>query len=116
MIRRNLLLASLFVCGSLLSANMAHAERPVQAEGVIADVFFNTAGAVAVRLDGEIPESAKDMCPHRNGYLGIDSDGATAEIKSAILAAKLAGTRVVLDLSGCASGGAWIQVTSIYLK
>ena len=83
--------------------------------GKIATLFTTTAGAMAITLDGGYPHAVSEgQCPAANGFAGFAT--ADPSIKSALLAAKAAGSTVTIITVGCASGNAWFGLNQIYVN
>ena len=83
--------------------------------GKIATLFTTTSGAMAITLDGGFPHAASEgQCPTANSFAGFAT--ADPSIKSALLAAKAAGSSVTVITVGCASGGGWYGLAQVYVN
>lgn len=87
-------------------------------EGIITQLYTDSAGNVAVKLAGGFPNSvAASECvsANPNGWAGV-AVGANAALKAALLAAKASQSLVSLSISGCEASGAWMKITAVYVK
>ena len=101
----------------LLNPLFAHAAYSSDTGKIIA--FYSSAsGHVAVRLDGGTPNAnAANQCPDNNTWIGLAPSSTDAGIKSALLAAKMAGSSVTLITVGCATTGSqWLGLKDIYIN
>ncbi|ABD82502.1 hypothetical protein [Saccharophagus degradans] len=95
----------------LLSAQSAFSYT--QDSGEIHKVFIAASGGIAFTLSGGFPKAIEgNECPEGNGWAGTSS--ADPALKSAILAAKLAGANVTVTLEGCL--GTWYKTKDIYIN
>ncbi|MEC4088705.1 MULTISPECIES: hypothetical protein [Pseudoalteromonas] len=97
-------IAALLFSGSALAS--------FEMSGKIIRLFVSETGSIAVRLDKNYNDSAKQACPGFNGWAGNVS--ADPILKSTLLAAHASKTNVALSISGCTAGGAWVKVAAVY--
>ena len=82
-------------------------------EGTISELYAANSGHVAIKLSDGFPDT-RSVCPNNNGWAGVTVDAP--ELKSALLAAKMSQSTVVVSISGCTANGAWMNIDSVYVK
>lgn len=102
-----LLVASLTFC---MSAYAGHS----QDSGRIVEIFVNTNGAIALRLDNAFPNAfASKQCPNGDGtWAGTVL--ADPIFKATLLMAKSRSSPVVVTIEGCEGG--WFKIIDIYVR
>jgi hypothetical protein len=94
----------------------ALAAPPYSADtGKITTLFATATGAMAIQLDGGYPHATADgQCPGAGNFSGFST--ADPILKSALLAAKSAGTTVTIITVGCVAGGGWFGLSQVYVN
>jgi hypothetical protein len=78
-------------------------------------VYVDVGGRVAVQLEGGFPRAvAARECPTNNGWAG--TPGASPAMQATLTSAYLSGRPVTVTTVGCTAGGAWFNVTDVYLE
>ena len=106
-------ISALLICGLISSGSFAAAD-----EGVIAQLYTDSSGNLAVKLEGGFPNSiAANECStaNGNGWAGVATT-VNSSVKAALLAAKASQSPVSLSITGCEAGGAWLKITAVYVK
>jgi hypothetical protein len=101
-----------FLCCGIISSTSYAASND---RGVIAELYTDDAGHLAVKLQGGFPNSAAaSECPTYNGWAGVGT--VNSILKATLLAAKISQSPVLLSISGCEEGGAWLKITDVYIQ
>lgn len=106
-------ICALVICGLISSGSFAASD-----EGVITQLYTDSSGSLAVKLDGGFPNSvAANECSTAsgNGWAGV-APAINSALKAALLAAKTSQSPVSLSITGCEAGGAWLRITAVYVK
>lgn len=82
--------------------------------GRIVELFANTNGAIALRMDTAFPNAiASNQCPAGDGmWAGIST--ADPIFKATLLMAKSKGSPVVVTINGCEGG--WFKIIDVYVR
>ena len=105
------ILVALLVLISIPSVLLAASD-----EGTIKTLYTDTAGNLAVQLGSGFPNSvAANECSTYNGWAGV-STTVNSALKAALLSAEASQSPVLLSISGCEAGGAWLKITAVYVK
>ena len=80
-----------------------------QASGVIAELYVNQSGEVAVRLGGGFSSEVASECPSHNGYAGNKVPDPI--LKSLLLAAYVSKSTVKIGVIGCEDN--WLKIVDV---
>ncbi|MDZ7923415.1 MAG: hypothetical protein U5M23_05010 [Marinagarivorans sp.] len=80
-----------------------------QAEGFIKELYVNTDGSIALKLEGGFSSDVTTECPSHNGYAGVRNSDPI--VKSMLLAAYTSKSKVKLGIGGCDS--AWLKIFDV---